>query len=35
MTAKDGSKTYGQGMTFTGAEFSANGLVNGDTQACR
>jgi hypothetical protein len=31
ITAKDASKTYGQAVTFAGTEFTADGLVNGDT----
>ena len=31
ITANSRSKTYGQTVTFAGTEFSANGLVNGDT----
>jgi YVTN family beta-propeller protein len=31
IAAKDQSKTYGQALTFTGMEFTATGLVNGDT----
>jgi hypothetical protein len=31
ITAKDASKTYGQTLTFAGTEFTASGLVNGDT----
>ena len=33
ITANSTSKTYGQTVTFTGAEFSTAGLVNGDTVA--
>ena len=31
ITANDGSKVYGQTITFAGTEFTAGGLVNGDT----
>jgi hypothetical protein len=31
VTANNTSKTYGQTVTFTGAEFTTNGLQNGDT----
>jgi hypothetical protein len=31
ITADSTSKTYGQGLTFAGTEFTASGLVNGDT----
>ncbi|MBK7000931.1 MAG: hypothetical protein IPH35_13435 [Rhodoferax sp.] len=31
ITAKDASKTFGQTLSFTGSEFSANGLRNGET----
>ena len=31
VTANNASKTYGQTTTFTGSEFSANGLKNGET----
>ncbi|MDM7999656.1 MAG: Ig-like domain repeat protein [Dehalococcoidia bacterium] len=31
ITAKDGSKTYGDEVTFAGTEFTVDGLVNGDT----
>src|SRR5581483_8548051 len=30
-TAKDASKTYGQTVAFAGTEFTARGLVNGDS----
>jgi filamentous hemagglutinin family protein len=31
VTANDAAKTYGQTLTFTGAEFTATGLQNGET----
>src|SRR5262249_20016761 len=31
VTANNGSKSYGQAVSFTGTEFAASGLVNGDT----
>jgi mucin-19 len=31
ITANSRAKTYGQGVTFAGTEFAANGLLNGDT----
>jgi hypothetical protein len=31
ISAKDASKTYGEGVTFGGTEFMSSGLVNGDT----
>ena len=31
ITANDASKVYGQTLTFAGTEFTASGLVNGDT----
>jgi hypothetical protein len=31
VTANDAAKTYGQTLTFTGAEFTASGLQNGET----
>jgi hypothetical protein len=33
VTAVNRSKTYGQSVTFSGSEFTATGLVNGDTVA--
>ncbi len=33
ITADDGSKTYGDEVTFSGFEFDTDGLVNGDTVA--
>jgi hypothetical protein len=31
VTAKDATKIFGQTLTFTGTEFTASGLLNGDT----
>jgi YVTN family beta-propeller protein len=31
ITANNGTKTFGSALTFAGTEFSASGLVNGDT----
>jgi hypothetical protein len=31
ITANNGTKTYGQTLTFAGTEFAATGLLNGDT----
>jgi hypothetical protein len=31
ITAKDASKTFGQSLTFSGSEFTATGLQNGET----